>query len=276
MEKEYVRITTQEQSIDPDEFWGDEQRIIEIIGEGSGDGFRLEHANLPINWEMSLDKVKRISLEKYAQLVSSRCETYGYDLKEVSFDSNKILTKLVIGKNNSIASMELGGGYLEDQKAKYKTENLTKIGSAVLMQSLLSEYLSFSWSTEDFDYGRIGYSGDYIGGFFPIDLKIPRNINIDGFVTNDFFQQSFMNKANNIAGRFGVDLKNIQFTENGLLNLAEVEGVNGCYYSLDRFFDEKYKRQYHCHNVDSYSQSVALHGIVASYINFLIDKESRK
>lgn len=276
MEKETPRVIIQDQLVNPDEVWGDKQRIVEIIGEGSGNGFKLENANLPKGWDESLENVKRIDFDRYVQSTSAECDLFGYDLREVTFDNNKILTKLIVANGNgNETSLELGGDfYSRTERAEYSTKNLAKIGAAVLMQSLISDYLSYGWGDDNFRYGRIGFSGDSMGGYYPTDLEIPENINIDDAVTNEYYQEMFINNANNIAGRFGTNLKNIEFTKNGLLHIAEVDGVNGCYYSLEGASTGKYGRQFHCHNVDSPRQAAALHGIVASYINFLLDRKS--
>lgn len=276
MEKGEIKVVTQEQAVNPDEFWGDKQRVVEIIGEGSGNGFSIKNANLPMNWEESLDNVKKIGIDRYTQSISEECNLLGYGLKEVIFDTNNILTKLVIAKKDGFESnLELGGDFRECEKAEYTTRNLSKIGAAVLMQSLISEYLSFGWGDENFRYGHIGYSGDDIGSYYPVDLAIPEIINLDEKITNEYYQEVFKNNANNIAGRFGINLRNIDFTKNGLLQYVEVDGVNGCFYNLEDTYTGRPNRRYYCHNVDSASQASALHGIVASYINFLLDKNSR-
>ena len=275
MERGEFRVITQEQAVNPDEVWGNNQRIVEIIGEGSGSGFKIENANLPLNWEESLGNVNKIDFDKCAQLILCKCNLHGYNLKEITFDTNKILTRLIISnRDGNETSLKLDGNFREIEKAKYTTENLAKIGSAVLMQSLISDYLSLGWGNDNFRYGYIGFSGESTGGYFPANLKIPEAIKLDEVVTNEYYQETFKNNANNIAGRFGTNLRNIEFTKNGLLHLAEVDGVNGCYYSLEGASTESFGRQYHCHNVDSARQAAALHGIVASYINFLLDKNS--
>jgi len=200
----------------------------------------------------------------------------GYDLNEITFDTNKILTKLIISNGDkSEVSLELGGRFFREvERAEYTTKNLSKIGSAVLVQALISDYLSIGWGNDGFRYGYIGYVGGDMGSYFPAELEIPKTINLDEMVTNEYYQEYFRDNANNIAGRFGTNLKNIEFTKNGLLHLAEVDGVNGCYYSLDGASRGKFGRQYNCHNVDNARQAAALHGIVASYVNFLLDKQS--
>jgi len=275
MEIEKPLVITQKKAVDSDEFWGNKKRIVEIIGEGSGDGFKLKNANLPTDWQESLDNVKEIGIDRYASSISSVCNLQGYDLKEITFDTNKILTKLIIANsNNNEVSLELGGNFREVERAEYTTKNLSKIGSAVLMQAIISNYLSTGWGDKTFQYGYIGHTSDCIGSYYPSELAIPRSINVDEIVTSENYQESFKYDANNIAGRFGRDIKNIEFTKNGLLRFAEVNGVNGCYYSLENVSAGKNGRRYHCHNVDDARQAAALHGIVASYINSLLDKQS--
>lgn len=185
MEREKILVLNQKQKVDPDEFWGDKQRIVEIIGEGSGSGFMLSHANLPKNWDESLDNVKEIDIDRYTRSISSVCNLQGYGLDEITFDANKILTKLIIsnGDKNEV-SLELGGRFFREvERAEYTTKNLSKIGSAVLMQAIISDYLSIGWANNDFRYGYIGFVGGDMGSYFPADLEIPKSINLDEMVT---------------------------------------------------------------------------------------------
>lgn len=272
MEVNETKVICDNQTINPDSFWGGKQRIIEVIGEGSGAGFSLKHANLPMDWEKSLDRVREIQIERFSKYIISSCAMYGYKTDEICFDSNNILKKLVIADNpGEVSTLSLGGDFRQVGKAEYSTRNLSKIGAAVLLQSVLSHYLSIGWSNENFRYGYIGKRDDYIGAYYPRELEIPKSVDLSQQVTNEYFQEGFKLRANNIAGRFGLDLNNIEFNEKGVLTSVEVNGTNGCYYNLR----SETSHRYICHNVDTANQAAALHGITASYINFLIDNNER-
>lgn len=271
MEDILPKVICDEQTVNPDDFWGSKQRVIEIIGEGSGAGFSLKHANLPLDWEKSLNRVREIKIEAYVKYIIDSCVAYKYKANEIGFDNN-ILKKLIIADDSGDESrLLLGGDFRQIERAEYTTSNLRKIGTAVLFQSVLSHYLSVGWSDENFRYGYIGKRDDYIGAYYPRELEIPKSVDLSQQVTNEYFQEGFKLRANNIAGRFGLDLNNIEFNEKGVLTSVEVNGTNGCYYNLR----SETSHRYICHNVETANQAAALHGITASYINFLIDNNER-
>lgn len=271
MEKEQNPIITQSKEVDSDEVWGNPQRIIEIIGEGSGNGFKLQNANLPREWEKSLDCVKKIDLSRFADFHAEICVERAYKLEEMSFDSNNILTLASIRnlEDGLISEISLSDSWLfKRERGEYISNNLRKIGSAVIFQTMLSRYLGHGWG-RNFDYGYIDGLG--IGVYGPIDLKVPKDIfNKEGQITGEDYQKDFCDKAHNIAGRFGLEMTNIDFDGRGILHTVNVTG-DRTYYSLEDCGYNK-RRQYVSHNVDRADQAAALHGIVASYINFLLDK----
>lgn len=271
MEKEQNPTITLSKEVDPDEVWGNPQRIIEIIGEGSGNGFRLKGANLPREWEKSLDIIKKIDLSRFTNLHAEICVERGYKLEEMSFDSNNILTLASIRnlEDGLISEISLSDSWLfKRERGEYISNNLRKIGSAVIFQAMLSRYLGYGWG-DNFGYGYIDGPGN--GGYGPRNLKVPKDIfDKESQITGKDYQKDFCNEAHNIAGRFGLEMTGIDFDERGILHTVNVAG-NSTYYSLeDCGYNQR--RQYVPHNVDRADQAAALHGIVASHINSLLDK----
>ena len=62
------------------------------------------------------------------------------------------------------------------------------------------------------------------------------------------------------------------FDERGLLTSVAVNGDRTCYYLAD---GGQLSRRYEAHNTDTPYQALAMHNIVASYINFLLEKRDR-
>ncbi len=259
-------------NINPDDVWGDNQKVIEIIGLGSGDGFRLENANLPKGWDENLGKIKNIDPTRAADFYQQTCQESGYDLEKVVFDNNNILAELIIKHKASGDESKLSlldSNFMQQENGEYATKNISRIGAAVIFQCIISKYLDYGWQSKDFKYGVINYSPEHVqSGYGPIGLEIPADIfNQDGEITDVYEQRYFIDRANNIAGRFGVDLQEAIFNERGILHGVGVSGDRTSYQLNEG------ERKYNSHNVDRADQAAALHGIVALHINNLLDKK---
>lgn len=261
--------------INPDDIWGSEQKVIEIIGRGSGNGFTLKNANLPKGWDDNLAGIKNIDLTSLTDFYQYTCQKSGYNLEKASFDGNKILTELIIKHNSSGDESKislLDNDFIHKERGEYTTKNLSNIGAAVIFQYIISNYLDHGWGHDDFKYGTISKSVDNFVSYGPEDLEIPADIfKKDGLITNKYYQEHFEYSAHNIAGRFGIDMEGLSFDDRGILTSVAVSG-DRTYYSLDRNCSW-HDNQYSCHNVDCADQAVALHGIVASYINHLLSSK---
>ena len=267
--KENDVIIKQSSKVNAEEVWGDYQKVVDITGLGSGKGFEIDNANLPKGWESSS---LNIEPKVFAGFYSSMCEDRGLQLQEMSFDPNKILTEAIIrDKNNILSRLYLDNDCVRPDKGKYLTDNLHKIGAAVLFQDMISRYLGYCWGNK-FDYGYI--DGLDRGGYMPVDLKVPKDIfEKKDQITNAYYQNGFCNQAHNIAGRFGLELKDVNFDDRGILHSVNVAG-DSTYYSLADC-GQNMNRKYVSHNVDSAEQAAVLHGIVSLYINYLLGRKHR-
>jgi len=265
--------------VNPDKVWGDKQRVIEVIGRGSGQGFGIKGANLPTRWDDCIDAMRDTKTDSMVNRMLFACSNWGYKLEEVSFDNNNILTEVVInsgGKEPEVSKMALSNTFPMNERGVYEFGRLDdsydnllhKIGSAIVHLEIISEYLSYAWG-DNIDYGYImGGSG-----YGSRNLKIPKNIfDNKNILTGENYQESFLRKADNIAGRFGQNLRSLEFDKKGYISYVSIDGDDTCYL-LDR---SGLDNQYTGHNVDTEHQAAALHGIVASHINDLIDKEERR
>lgn len=277
MEKEFSsKVISVGPNVDDRDVWGDEKRLVEIVGLGSGHGFRLSNINLPKNWENSLEVLKNVDLNRFESFNTAICEKWGFTLDKMVFDPNKILKEISVSNNKRtcVYSMSLSEFYVDKQRGRYIADNLDRIEPAMIFQEIAATYFNFGWG-DGFDYGHICSDPQSpMGGFGPLDLKIPKNIfNLDQIITNGHYQENFINNAFNIAGRFGLSAENIKFNDKGILTEVSVGDGRTSYYLDDR---GHYDNTYVSHNVDNSYQAAALHDIVASYINFLLEGDYLK
>jgi len=255
-----------ETEVNPEEVLGSEFKHLEIIGQGSGAGFRLKNLSLPIGWEKSIDSLRQFELSRITTLYSSICEQNGCSLESIEINSQRVLQKMGIKNNGSdqISTIAFSKWFSERQKGVYEVENLTDIRSAFVMQSIIAKHLNF------FKLNRYSYVEGIIGkGFYPIGLEIPRRyFETKKPIINQHFQDNFINQAYNIAGRFGLNLQHLDFDNKGLLKSCYIDGDATGYY-LENGGDSNH-RTYCGHNVDRPDQAFALQTIVSSYLNHLI------
>lgn len=108
-------------------------------------------------------------------------------------------------------------------------------------------------------------------GFGFDNLNLPRRWEEVKF--NDYFRSSFEHLANNIAGRFGVTIRTLQWDEiTGILKSVEINEGSACciYLELDSLWSES--GRYTGHNIDTLTQAHCLFSIVARFINEILDR----
>lgn len=277
VEKEKSVISIDPAEVNPDFVWGDKQRVLEIIGLGSGRGFGIEDVNLPNNWENSLDKLKDIDREYLENNYLNICAKVGKcALRKIVLDPNNVLKELLI---ENIQSKSVSRMYLSDQAGKlekgiYSSENINDIESAMAFQEMMASYFSFVWGY-NFSYGNVFCTqGDsmFRAGYYPVRLKIPEKIyelSKSNILSGRGHQDDLRYYMENVTGRFGLDYRKnvIVFNNRGILNSVAVEGDATCYYLANGGANVKYE----AHNVDTAYQAAALHDIVAKHLNYLND-----
>jgi len=109
-------------------------------------------------------------------------------------------------------------------------------------------------------------------GFGFANLALPRRWE-EVVPTNDYFRKSFEGLAHNIAGRFGLTIRTINWDEKtGILTNIDINEGNACAIYLET--DSIYSRDgsYHGHNVDTLTQAHVLFSIVSAFINEILDR----
>lgn len=255
--------------VDPEKVWGSDFKHLEVIGQGSGLGFDFVGLNLPKEWEKSLDGIKSKSLDRINCFFTEICQKHDCSLESLTLDSNNILQEIIIRNksSNNQSKVSLAGPFsFKSKEGIYQAENVKDYSSAFVIQNLVSRYLDFCFS--DYEYSRIEGGN----GFGSVNLKIPsKYFNTSKPVINEYFKEQFIFKANNICGRFGVELEDLSFREDGILRSCSVTGDRTCLY-LENGGSE-INSSFEPHNIDTYQQAFALHTIVSSYLNHLINKE---
>lgn len=253
--------------VNPEEVWGSEFRVLEIIGNGTGKDFEITGLNLPREWELKLKELKLINKDVIKNNYDEICSDWGFSLDKLYLDRKNILREIVIknDQTNDISKLVLTDQFPFKEQGIYQTENTKTIESVFLLQQLGCIYLK-TFRTEN-DYAYIAGSKGCLGSR---GLKVPEKyFKSDSIVTHSGYQQNFIYNAYNIAGRFGLDLENIHFDDKGILDFVHIQG-NAATYALEK----RNNRQYSEHNIDTLEQAMALHTIVASYINFLLERDN--
>lgn len=268
----FERFVNREDEVNPELVWGSSQKVIEIVGLGSGRGFELKGINLPKNWNESIDNLKNIHIDKLQDYNQGICKKWNFSLEKTVLDHNNVLKEMVIkNKDDELSRLVLAEFGIEQQRGQYLADGLNKIEPVMIFQEIMADYLDFGWG-DDFDYGHIlcDPKRSMGSGFSPLDLEVPKDFfESREILTNEYFQKELINRAFNITGRFGMNLEDLSFDKRGLLTSVAVSGDRTCYY-LEEFGSRDNK--YVSHNVDNAYQAAALHTIVASYINFLLKK----
>lgn len=273
--KPEIQFTYKGTEVDKDEVWGGPKRIVEIEGLGSGRGFKLNNINLPRDWDESKDKLKNFDLKRFETLNQEICEKWGFELERIVFDPSKILKEISVKnpKTDLVSKMALSDMWLA-RKGDYVTDNLESVEPTMIFQEVAASYFNCVWG-DKFSYGSIycDTKSKLGGGYNPLWLEVPQDIyESDGILVGEHYQEELIHEAFNISGRFGLKIKDIDFDDRGLLTYVAVDGDRTCYYLENAGISS---RRYQGHNIDTPYQALAMHNIVASYINFLLDKRDR-
>lgn len=255
-------------------------RIPSVEGMGAGDGFQLNNLSLPRNYKSlvkSLDS--EIDIPKFLPKELERdCHHFSLPYGFIEF-KGKLLSQIIFGGLGYSSRVFLDENRLdyETDMETYRFENVENIEMALVLAKTVCTYLNVLGSSkkQNPQYAYVDYfNNGYRDVYFSDNLKIP-----DGFAEkakktdNQFFKDSFALEASNIAGRFGVTVRNLHF-ENQFLRWFDINEGNACDYGIDQssIMDNSYSP----HNVDSPRQAMALHGIAAAYINRLLARRDMK
>lgn len=269
-------IRTRARKVNPEEVWGSHYQVPEIIGQGSGSGFTLKGLHLPKEWENQAKRLESINPEVMANTCQEYCSPWEFSLRKLRLDNNNVLKEVVIknNKTNRCCRLSLSGSYFDQEKGIYISEDLKTIEPAIILQQIGCTFLRAGWHENGYPCVSGNRRTGFGPGFGQNCLQIPEKYYYGtDIVTRANYQEKFINNAHNIAGRFGTEIRSIHFSPRGILDSVDVQGDRTGYF-LD--LDDKNNPRFSSHNVDTPEQATVLHNIIASHINFLLDKDNLK
>lgn len=224
-----------------------------VLGYGSYD---LQNLGLPDGWETF---PKKLTEWNCARL----CEMHfkGFDNPEIKIDKKTgIITSVRADKNKQSrayldTSLRLSNG-------TYVFSKVDDLSEAIAYQRLLANYLSFMTGFE------VNYSYIINGGYNEMAssyLTIPESVmKLPKPVTNGIYQKEFEKEAWRISGMFNTRINYCRFDDKGFLGAVQIHGSD-CHYNLS-------DKSYYPHNVDSVYDAATLHGVVAEFINDMLNR----
>lgn len=261
--------------VDFNDIWGKEFRIPSIVGEGSGAGFNFSNLHLPRGWEEVVPK-SEVSPEKLQKLLDRYCQMFHLPAGKIEFYPENSVLKGISIKTKPISRLELDTEFPYNQEGRYQGKNIKDLKVAIVLERLAVGWLGMLWDEVDQGLSRSHYSyidGEPGRGFWSHNLAIPKEyLETKEPVTNNYYQRSFLLNASNIAGRFGLTLREIHFDNRGIPTSFDIREGNACGYDLGFGMNNG---QYVGHNVDRADQAAVLHGIGAFFINHLLEKKIR-
>lgn len=244
-------------------------RIPYVWGEGSGFGFSIQHVNLPLAWREQADKVKQLSQEvdfldcfcKYSQ------DTQAGIVSTIMDSKTGLLVLVAVNGPHGYSALKLAqNDAYKASIGQYVAENINNLEVALVLQKSAAIYLTEVHKVLGTDID-VPYIDKHRNQYNTQNLLFPRKmVEREGIVLSDYGQKLFTQRAHNIAGRFGVDIKDLKYTENGFLEMVTIlNGGKATYFSLSPYFYDNYT--YNAHNVDNAREVCTLHAIVASFLN---------
>lgn len=257
----------------PESIIGSPFKIPSILGQGSGRGFTFDGLHLPIDWEKAIPTLKQIDWEGFYTFFAEQCKQDDLKPGKISVDSKTgIMTGISI-KSRPEASIKISNHFIDRQAGIYEAENVNDINIAIRLQRTASAFLANVNRLIGLDntYSYIDGQGK---NYYSANLSIPKHIlETDQSITNDYYKMSFKMRASNIAGRFGLTIRDIEFDNRGIPVYFGVNEGSACEYYLDP--NNKQDGRYSGHNIDTPYQAAVLHGIGASFINDMVRRSSQ-
>lgn len=190
------------------------------------------------------------------------------------FDQGTGLLDKISVKTKPVSALMLTSRWFQRESGIYEPQNINDIDVAITLQRNVAKFLNFASSQIDDKHPIISYIDGNQRHYYSEELRIPnRFLSPEEPLTHDYYQSVFQVKASNIAGRFGLDLRDIEFDERGIPRHIGILPGNACFYYLDP--NDRRDGTYGGHNVDTPYQAVALHSIGAMFINDMLDRETR-
>lgn len=105
-------------------------------------------------------------------------------------------------------------------------------------------------------------------------LNLPRRWEeVISTINHDHFKRHFESFCHNAAGRFGLTIQSIFWSEKtGILTSISVKEGSGCCIYLEHEFPFQNGGEYCRHNVDTFEQAFVFFQIVTKFINEILDR----
>ena len=227
-----------------------------------GDYYCLDNSHLPTDYEERIDSFKRLDLQYFCDSFNK----YNYDGKlngQVLFDKEtNIITEINLENLQPQSSRVcLDQSLFNHRTGYYRSENVSRLLTAMTYQGLLSKYLTSVGSV------RYAYIGGDSSGYTSYNLEVPKEISEskDKSITNEYQQDKFYPRAVYISGQFSTHLNYIRYDDKGIIKLVQLDN-DDCHYINGI-------HGYGAHNVDTAFQAATLHGIVAEFLNDIITRQ---
>lgn len=240
---------------------GGEIQVPTIVGVGSGRGFSFRDLYLPKHWE-ALTPIRSVSLPAAFKVI---CQRRNFVPGKVEIDEGTgLLTRLSID-TDPISIIKIQSGHTGQVKGEYFGINVEDIDAAILLHQFVALMLDMLWVGKGYE-GIYSYINGEPENYYSVNLKIPAEfLNPPQPLIDSINRYKFKIHASNIAGRFGVDLGNVNFDERGIPVLYQVRDTGGIssYYLSPKgtyLVDSK---------LDGYKVA-SLHAIGAYFVNNLL------
>ncbi len=257
--------------VDPNVTIGREFRIPSIVGEGSGNGFDFAGLHLLDGWSSVQPALKEIDNDRVKSFMEHYCNRHKLPSPgKVKIDSETGVLREYSIRTKPVSWIYLSGEFPEEREGVYQGDNVRDLRVALALQRGVTTWMWKLWK----ELGYEKYASFVDGserGYYSYNLQIPEDFRRpEKPVTSIAFQNKFELHAANLAGRFGLDLKNMNFDESGMLRAFYLRQGSACGYYLD---PDGFSWDYNGHNVDRVEQVAVLHGIGADFINHLWQKK---
>lgn len=254
-----------EHELSPENIVGSDFKIASIVGRGSGHGYEVDGLALPRGWQEGVSRMHDPAFwERLRKIHAMQTEELGMRGEVVGDPKTGILRRVSVTTPSGREGISLDDTFLRGERGEYRAATITTAAASIALHATVARYLSAIRYDmgEETEYAYIERASG--GGYYSQGLILPDRISSVGPVMNDFTLRKFENQAHNIAGRFGQEIKHLQFDENSVLQSVTVLHGNATMYYLERSMG---RELYVPHNVDTADQALTLHGITAAYIN---------
>jgi hypothetical protein len=235
-----------------------------------GDEYRFSNLYIPNGWTEHVTElggsvpVKKTQVSDYLRVFDYEGLIYNPDSSSVIFDTETGVVRTI-----TIPTLHIGESHVMLQYGMYRASNLHSLTVAAAVLSFVSNHLYFSYP-KPFQHDVDSLDG--ASRRFP-RIGIPKQyLDSEKTIVKDYENEHFTEVAHNIAGQFGEKVRKIDFDEKtGLLTYVDVGLANNLFLLTNEAENGWY--YYVRNNNHTIYQTVALHAIVAEFVNTVMEKQ---